>query len=106
VPGTRRKPGRLGLYIEGFKQWLLASGYTPGTVVIILWEAGRLGRWMDGEDIDVGGLDVEVITAFLAALRAAGCAAFRACGASGRCWPCEARACSSILSRPARRLIC
>lgn len=72
MPGTRRKPGRLGLYIEGFKRWLLASGYTPGTVVIILWEAGRLGRWMDGEDIDVGGLDVEVITAFLAALRGRG----------------------------------
>jgi len=72
MPGTRRKPGRLGPYVEGFKQSLLASGYTPSCVVIILWQAGRLGRWMDSEDIDAGELDAEVLSAFRAALRVRG----------------------------------
>lgn len=47
----RRKPGRMGPYVEGFQAHLLASGYTPGTVRNMLKEMGGLGRWMDRQDI-------------------------------------------------------
>ena len=50
MSGTRRKPGRIGPHVEGFKQWLLASGYTPNTVVQRRGAAGRLGRGMESED--------------------------------------------------------
>jgi site-specific recombinase XerD len=72
VSGTRRKPGRMGPYIEGCRDRLLASGYTPGTVRNMLKDIGGLGRWMDREDIAVGDLNPAVIDAFLGDLRAQG----------------------------------
>lgn len=72
MSGTRRKPGRMAPYIEGFQASLLEQGYTPGTVRGVLKMAGRLGRWMDSEQIVAGDLDRATITAFLATCRARG----------------------------------
>jgi len=71
---TRRKPGRLGPFVEGYRVWLLAAGYTPQTVRMMLRDLSRLGRWMDAEDVQIGVLTVTGVESWLAARRAAdGC---------------------------------
>ena len=47
MSGTRRKPGCLGPFVEGYRVRLLELGYTPGTVRGMLKVLGQLGRWMD-----------------------------------------------------------
>ena len=72
MSGTRRRPGRLGPFVEGYRVWLLESGYTPQTVRAMLKDLGSLGRWMDAESVEVGALTVSAIESFLADRRAAG----------------------------------
>ena len=72
MSGTRRKPGRLGPFVEGYRVWLLERGYTPGTVRGMLKVLGHLGRWMEREGREPGGLDVAAVEEFLAWLRAEG----------------------------------
>ena len=72
MTGPRRKPGRMGPFIEGYRAWLAGRGYTPGTIVNMLAMAGVLGRWLDARGIALGDLDQAVITEFRDAMRAAG----------------------------------
>jgi site-specific recombinase XerD len=72
MSGARRKPGRLGPFVEGYRVWLLEAGYTPQTVRGMLKVLGQLGRWMVSEDVEVGEVDVAAIEAFLASLRTDG----------------------------------
>jgi site-specific recombinase XerD len=72
MSGTRRKPGRLGPFVEGYRVWLLERGYTPGTVRGMLKVLGHLGRWMERERREPGELDVAALEQFLACLRAEG----------------------------------
>jgi site-specific recombinase XerD len=72
MSGTRRKPGRLGPFVEGYRVRLLELGYTPGTVRGMLKVLGQLGRWMDSEGVEPGGLDMAAVGAFRAARRAGG----------------------------------
>jgi site-specific recombinase XerD len=72
MSGTRRKPGRLGPFVEGYRVRLLELGYTPGTVRGMLKVLGQLGRWMASEGLEPGQLDAAAIEAFLAARRAGG----------------------------------
>jgi site-specific recombinase XerD len=69
---TRRRPGRLGPFVEGYRAWLLEAGYTPQTVRAMLKELGNLGRWMDSEGVEIGALTVTGIESFLADRRAVG----------------------------------
>lgn len=71
MSGPRRRPGRLGPFVDGYRASLLAAGYTPQTVRNMLKDFGRLGRWMDAEDVEVGALSVAGIESWLAAWRAA-----------------------------------
>ncbi len=71
MSGTRRKPGRLGPFVEGYRVWLLEAGYTPQTVRGMLKVLGRLGRWMDSEGVEIGAVDVASIESFVADWRAA-----------------------------------
>jgi site-specific recombinase XerD len=66
MSGSRRRPGRLGPYVEGYRARLLELGYSPGSVTRSLGTLGHLGRWMDSRDIDAEQLDGEVLKAFLA----------------------------------------
>ena len=68
---TRRKPGRLGPFVDGYRVWLLEAGYTPKTVRWMLRDLSRLGRWMDAEDVQIGALTVAGVESWLAARRAA-----------------------------------
>ncbi len=70
MSGTRRKPGRMGPFIDGFEAWLLELGYTPGTVRGALKVVGQLGRWMADADIDASQLDEVLIAEFVSARRA------------------------------------
>jgi hypothetical protein len=72
MTGRRRKPGRMGPFIGGYRAWLAGRGYSPGTIVNMLAMAGGLGRWMDARGIAPGALDRAVITEFRDALRLAG----------------------------------
>jgi site-specific recombinase XerD len=72
MSGTRRKPGRLGPFVEGYWVWLLDAGYTPLTVRMMLRDLSRLGRWVDAEDVQIGALTVTGVESWLAARRAAG----------------------------------
>jgi len=41
MSGTRRKPGRLGPHVEGYRAWLEQCGYTPQTIRNMLQEPYR-----------------------------------------------------------------
>lgn len=72
MSGTRRKPGRLAPFVEGYRVRLLELGYTPGTVRGMLKVLGQLGRWMAAEGLEPGEVDDAAIEGFLAARRAGG----------------------------------
>ena len=57
MSGTRRKSGRLGPYVEGYRARLLELGYSPLSVTRLVTALGQLGRWMEREDVDVDQLD-------------------------------------------------
>ncbi len=59
---TRRKSGVLTAEIEPYRQWLLAQGFTPATVRLLLRHLSQLGVWLQehelpGTTIDLGSLD-------------------------------------------------
>ncbi len=73
MSGTpRRKPGKLGPHVEGYREWLAQRGYTPGTVRGMLKDLGQVGVWMAGEGLETGQLDEAAMVVFLAVSCAAG----------------------------------
>lgn len=72
MSGTRRKPGRLGPFVEDYRAWLSEREYTPATTRNMLKELGVLGRWMTEQSVEPGRLEAAAIESFLAARRAAG----------------------------------
>ena len=72
MSGTRRKAGRLGPQVEGYRAWLAHRGYTPATVRNMLKDLGQVGAWMSGAGLEAVQLDENVMAAFLASRLAAG----------------------------------
>jgi integrase/recombinase XerD len=72
MTGRRRKPGRMGPFIEGYRAWLVGLGYSPGTVINMLAMAGDLGRWMEARDVAASELDRVMVAEFRDAMRMAG----------------------------------
>src|SRR4051794_31375480 len=72
MSGTRRKPGLLGPYVEGYSAWLIRRGHTALTARNMLKEFGQIGRWLAEEGLEVRQLSEERLVAFLAARRRAG----------------------------------
>lgn len=72
MTGRRRKPGRMGWFIDGYRAWLAGRGYAPGTVINMLAMAGDLGRWMDARDFAASDLDRVMVAEFRDAMRTAG----------------------------------
>lgn len=69
---TRRRPGRMGPFIESYRAALLGLGHTPQTVRGLLQHVGALGRWMEANEVAVADLDVAALEEFLKSRRAAG----------------------------------
>lgn len=72
MAGTRRRPGRMGPFIESYRMELLGLGYTPLTVRGLLQHVGALGRWMAVNDLEPVDVDVAVLEEFLKHRRASG----------------------------------
>jgi len=70
MAGTRRKPGALGAYVDGYRSLLLGLGYSPETARGLLKVLGQLGRWMTVRGLAPAGLDIARIDEFLADRRA------------------------------------
>ena len=70
MSGTRRVPGGMAPYVEGFAAWLTELGYTPGTIRNGLKAVGQLGRWLESERIEVSGLRESSIEQFVRSLHA------------------------------------
>jgi site-specific recombinase XerD len=72
MAGTRGKPGLLGPHYEGYREWLLELGYSPGAVRNMLKELGQVGCWMASEGLDTVGLDEARVGEFRTFRREAG----------------------------------
>lgn len=72
MSGTRRKAGRLGPQVEGYRAWLAQRGYTPQTVRNMLKDLGQVGVWMSATGLEADQLDEAAMVTFLAARQAAG----------------------------------
>ncbi len=72
MSGTRRKAGRLGPQVEGYRAWLAQRGYTPQTVRNMLKDLGQVGVWMSAAGLETDQLDEDAMVTFLAARQAAG----------------------------------
>jgi hypothetical protein len=69
MSGSRRKPGPLGPFVEGYRAWLLARGYSPSGVIRSRIALGHLGRWMERDALAVDQLTAEPVSSFLAEYR-------------------------------------
>ena len=72
MSGTRRKPGELGPYVEGFREWLTLRGYTTSTVRQMLKDLGQVGQWMTREGLVTLQLDEDAMVAFTVTSQANG----------------------------------
>jgi site-specific recombinase XerD len=72
MSGTRRKAGRLGSQVEGYRAWLARRGYTPGTVRNMLADLGQVGLWLSAEGLEAAQLNEERMAAFRTARHEAG----------------------------------
>jgi hypothetical protein len=58
---TRRNPGSLGPYVDGYHARLVELGYSTVSVTRSLTALGYLGRWMDRQDIAVERLNDNLV---------------------------------------------
>lgn len=65
MAGTRRKPGRMGPYVSGFRTRLTELGYSPETIREMLKVVGTLGRWMERRDIAPSDLGSSAFAEFI-----------------------------------------
>jgi hypothetical protein len=66
VSGSRRKPGPLGPFVDGYRAWLVGRGYSPSVVVWSLVTLGHLGRGLERNALAVDQLTAEAASSFLA----------------------------------------
>jgi site-specific recombinase XerD len=69
VSGSRRKPGPLGPFVEGYRAWLFGRGYSPSVMVRSLVTLGHLGRWLERNALAVEQLTNGAVSSFVAAYR-------------------------------------
>jgi site-specific recombinase XerD len=72
MSGSRRKAGRLGPQVEGYRAWLGNRGYAPGTVRNMLRDLGLLGRWLAAEGLEAAQVNEERVAVFLATRKVTG----------------------------------
>lgn len=71
-PSLVRVSGPLEAFAAGFGEELANVGYSPVAASFQLQLMAHASRWLDGEDLGVGGLTVEAVGRFVAERRAAG----------------------------------
>ena len=64
MSGTRRKPGRMGPFVAGFRASLSGQGYSDLAVRNMLKDVGAVGRWMQERDVQPGDLSPALIAEF------------------------------------------
>jgi integrase/recombinase XerD len=69
VSGSRRKPGPLGPFVDGYRAWLVGRGYSPSVVVRSLVTLGHLGRWLERNAVAVDELTAGAVSGFIAEYR-------------------------------------
>ena len=69
MSGSRRKPGPLGSFVNGYRAWLVGRGYSRSVVVRSLVTLGHLGRWLERNALAVDQLTTEALSSFLAEYR-------------------------------------
>jgi hypothetical protein len=69
MSASRRKPGPLGPFVDGYRAWLLGRGYSPSVVIRSLSTLGHLGRWLERKGLAVELLTAEAVSSFLAEYR-------------------------------------
>ena len=67
--GSRRKPGPLGPFVDGYRAWLVGRGYSPSVAIRSLSTLGHLGRWLERNALAVDQLTAGAVTSFLAEYR-------------------------------------
>ena len=71
-PSRVRMSGPLVAYRRGFTAELRRQGYSPFTVVSVLYLTAHLSRWLERQGLDAGDLTAECVERYLAARRASG----------------------------------
>ena len=69
MSGSRRKPGPLGPFVEGYRAWLVERCYSTPAAIRSLGTLGHLGRWMARDSLAVDQLSDERVSVFLAEYR-------------------------------------
>ena len=69
MSGSRRKPGPLGPFVEGYRAWLVGRGYSPSVAIRSRVTLGHLGRWLERNALAVDQLTAQVVRAFLVEYR-------------------------------------
>src|SRR5215218_2974391 len=69
MSGSRRKPGPLGPFVDGYRAWLVGRGYSPSVVIRSLVTLGHLGRWLERNALAVDQLTATAVSGFLAEYR-------------------------------------
>ena len=69
MSGSRRTPGPLGPFVNGYRAWLVGHGCSPSVVVRSLVTLGHLGRWLERNALAVDQLTAEALSSFLAEYR-------------------------------------
>jgi site-specific recombinase XerD len=64
MSGSRRKPGRMGPFVAGFRTRLSEQGYSDLAIRNMLKDVGTVGRWMQERDLQPGQLTAAVIAEF------------------------------------------
>ena len=64
--------GPLAAYADGYRQWLDARGYSPGSAKLKVWQLNQLSCWLEREGLAVEDWRGEMAARFAAELQAAG----------------------------------
>jgi site-specific recombinase XerD len=60
-----RVSGPLSPFADGYSARLAEQGYSPASVRVHLYVLAQLSRWMDGAQLDVGGLSLATVERYL-----------------------------------------
>ena len=69
MSGSRRKPGPLGPFVDGYRASLVGRGYSPSAIVRSLITLGHLGRWLERNALAVDRLSAGALSSFLTEYR-------------------------------------